>query len=75
MSHAIFLWWNQKYLTMENSLTQLQEPTDEMKQFMQLHNLNEFSEVLKIKPEKLLEMEGFGWRLMKEYVKATKRLI
>ena len=60
---------------MENSLTQLQEPTDEMKQFMQLHNLTEFSEVLKIKPEKLLEMEGFGWRLMKEYVKATKRLI
>lgn len=60
---------------MENPLTQLPEPTEEMKQFMKLHNLNEFSEVLKIKAAELMKMEGFGWRLLKEYVKATKELI
>ena len=60
---------------MENTNTQLLEPSEEMMEFMKLNNLTEFSEVLKIKAEKLLEMEGFGWRLMKEYIKASKRFI
>lgn len=74
MSHAIF-GWGLKSITMENSLTQPYEPSEEMKQFMQLHNLNDFNEVLKIKPEKLMKMEGFGWRLLKEYAKETKDFI
>ena len=60
---------------MENTNTQTHEPSEEMMEFMKIHNLTEFSEVLKIKAEKLLEMEGFGWRLMKEYIKASKRFI
>lgn len=60
---------------MENSNTQPYEPSEEMKQFMQLHNLNDFNEVLKIKPEKIINMNGFNWRLMKEYAKETKGFI
>jgi len=60
---------------MENTNTQPYEPSEEMKQFMQLHNLNDFNEVLKIKPEQIIKMEGFDWRLMKEYAKETKGFI
>ena len=60
---------------MENSITQPYEPSEEMKQFMELHKLNDFNEVLKIKPEKIIEMKGFNWRLMKEYAKETKGFI
>jgi hypothetical protein len=74
MSHAFFC-GVQKVKLMENTNTQSLEPSEEMKEFMKLHNMTEFSEVLKIKPEKLMKMEGFGWRLLKEYVKETKEFI
>lgn len=38
----------------------------ELQKFMDDHGIRSVSELLVIEDEKLLSMEGFGWRLMKE---------
>ncbi len=41
----------------------------ELAVFMGLHKLASVSELLRIDDFKLLQMEGFGWRLMKQVLK------
>ncbi|WP_395051796.1 hypothetical protein [Flavobacterium sp.] len=38
----------------------------ELQRFMDYHSIPNLSELLKIDDEKLLEMDLFGWRLMRE---------
>ena len=40
--------------------------TPELKRFMDLHKISSIDSLLLITDEKLLEMDGVGWRLMKE---------
>lgn len=42
------------------------ELTPEMKIFMDKQNMNTLEDLLAIEPEDLLQLEGFGWRLMKQ---------
>lgn len=41
----------------------------ELQKFMDIHQISSVIDLLKIDAELLLEMEGFGWRLMKEVLK------
>ena len=40
--------------------------------FMQLHKMDDLSELLQHDDATLLKMEGFGWRLMKEVLGLRK---
>ncbi len=44
----------------------------ELNYFMQLHKIVSLDELLSIKNENLLKMEGFGWRLMKQVLSLRK---
>lgn len=45
---------------------------DELERFMNLHNFKSLEEVLKITPEDLLKMDGFGMRLLAEVNKLSQ---
>lgn len=40
--------------------------SQELERFMQLHSILSLDDLLAINNEDLLEMDGFGWKLMKE---------
>lgn len=40
--------------------------SEELLQFMKFHKIETIASLLQIEDEKLLEMDGFGWRLMRE---------
>ena len=40
--------------------------SQELERFMQLHSILSLDDLLAISNEDLLEMDGFGWKLMKE---------
>ena len=44
----------------------------ELNYFMELHKIVSVDELLSIKNENLLKMEGFGWRLMKQVLSLRK---
>ena len=44
----------------------------ELDYFMQLHKIVSVPELLSIKNEDLLKMDGFGWRLMKQVLSLRK---
>lgn len=41
----------------------------ELQRFKDLHKISTISELLLINDETLLEMDGFGWRMLKEVLK------
>lgn len=43
------------------------EVENELQRFMQLHGYKSLEEILKVPIEQLLKMEGFGFRILKEY--------
>ena len=40
--------------------------SQELERFMQLHSIMSLDNLLAISNEDLLEMDGFGWKMMKE---------
>jgi hypothetical protein len=57
----------------EIQLNDIREETrEEMQQFMTLHEIEHLVQVLQLPDEDLLEMEGFGMRLMVEVQKLRR---
>jgi hypothetical protein len=57
----------------EIQLNDIREETrEEMQQFMTLHEIEHLVQVLQLQDEDLLEMEGFGMRLMVEVQKLRR---
>lgn len=48
------------------------QASPELVEFMEYHHLSSVAVLLKIKNEKMLQMVGFGWRLMKEVLQLRK---
>ena len=48
------------------------QPTTELRVFMSSHHISTVFLLLKIDNDALLQMDGFGWRLMKEVLQLRK---
>lgn len=48
------------------------QASPELAVFMEHHHISNVSLLLKIENEDLLQMDGFGWRLMKEVLQLRK---
>ena len=48
------------------------QASPELAVFMEYHHISTVSLLLKIDNEDLLQMDGFGWRLMKEVLQLRK---